>query len=1109
MLHFIFGIAGSGKTEYIRSSFAELVRQGASPLLVVPEQYSFETEKAMYAILGAPLMKNARISSFSRLARKCLSVSSGDKRPYITEGGRSAVMSLALSELADNLKIYSGIESGAAAITSLVAFDKELRRFEVEPRDIAEHLSLAEDGAFKSKLNELSLISEAYRAKLAQSYYDDTCILTDFAKNIAGNNLFKNETVFFDAFGGFSCQELSVLREIMQRAEDVYVSYCSDGFDGSEVFEATAESARLLRQIASEDGVKIAAPVHLNGGGEKRGSALSALEECFRCSDFETFEEKTEDINVVSASDKADECEFVASQARRLVREGGLRCRDIAVIERTEGDYKPLLINAFRRAGLPVFDDSRRSVMSEPLTVFALSALECAGGSFRTESIMSYLKTGLTDLTDEEICLLDNYTVVWGIDGGGWLREWVSNPDGFGAPFDADAHKRLEQLEIIRQKTVTPLLDFKNACKDTTGGAISRALFELCERMNSGDALKALKKRLCAAGLTAAAQELSEVWELFIDILEQCEGLTRDMYLSAARYRELFALIAGGSSFGTIPQGLDEITVGSAGRIRTTEPKAVFVVGVNEGVLPLTAECAGVLTDNDRAKLTSLGVELSRAFPYKSIEERFIVYGILTAPSKRLYLSYSRAGTSGEALSPSEVIDRVRESFPGCKYYDTALLSPVQRVESAESALREAAKGLRHDSTEESTLLELLYGTESLRGCAAALAACTDESGDCFTSPDKAKELFGNELYISATKSDDYYKCPFRYFCRYGLEISELRAAALDAGNTGTAVHYVLEQVLIEYPHERFIEATREELEQCAEKHLNVFLEEKLGGADEKTERFLYLYESLKQSVTTVLERLREEFSRGDFVPVRFELRIGGDEVPRYELPLSDGKLFVTGYIDRVDVMEREGERFIRVIDYKTGKKDFKLSDVTAGLNLQMCLYLAALGKAGPFSDAKPAGVLYLPSRAAGSGSYIDKRNPNADDIAAKKLGSGALSGMILADEAVIDGMGGERLKGYLPDVLYTLSQFGQLSRKIDSLLTEMGEALHRGEIPVLPKCCADDRYSVCDYCDYRSVCGFESGDRVREIFKKDNKKILAEFACEDEKEAQPDGMDG
>lgn len=1104
MLHLLKGRAGSGKTAEMRRIISELSENGSSrPLLLVPEQFSFETERIMLELLGPKNLKNIDIFSFPRLAFSELQKKGLANLKTADNGIKAAIMSEALMQLEGRLNIFSNVRHNSTALSPLVDFCKELKYCCIDSDSLTEKLENSTNLLLKNKLTELDLIRNTYEALLTQSYFDDADAVGVFSAIATESGYFKNKTLFLDGFRDFSRQELECLKSAFSQCDDVYITICID--EKVRKFSSLyymKEFENRLRTIASKTNVAVD-EIYCQQNEDAFAPDISKLEKSI----FSTGRiEKTNyngDIIVAKCSDSENEALFVASTIKKLLKSGSYRCRDIAVIERTNGTYKKSVIDALKRLSIPVFDDSRQPLATETLFINISSVLECISKGITTQTLMSYLKTGLAGLTVSEISKLEKYALIWDLKSSGWQKDFTMHPDGFGMELDEKAKARLDELNSIRKKAVLPLLKLKKDCEDADGKTIATAVYEFIINSKIKENLLELTVKLEEGGFSVEANRQEYSWNVLMHILDTMALITEGKFYSLKRWYELFMILVSSGDMGEIPQGLDEVTVGCADRIRLEKTKVVFLVGVNKDEFPLVNVGSGILTDADRILLTNLGIEVHPPFEATVDEERFIAYCAVTAASEKLYMTYKCNDGEGGALFKSEIVSTVENSFDDFGTVVTSELPADYFIESEESAFSAFSKNYLYNNEIKSTLKAYFEDKKEYEGKIDALEILRGNESFGFKECENSKKLFGEDIYISASKVESFYNCPFAYFMRYGLGAEPLKEATLDPAQSGTIIHLIMEEILKKYPQAKFVDTPDDELREAVSSVLKAYLDEKMGGIEEKSERFMKLFYRLVNISMTVIERLKVEFGVGEFAPCDFELRIGGSEIPAYELPLDEGKVRVTGSIDRVDLMEKDGIKYIRVVDYKTGQKEFKLSELFDGLNIQMVLYLMAIEKNGKnyYGDIIPSGVLYLPSR-IGLKNYLGERNPDDVTIEKQKRKSGKLSGMILDTPVVFNGMGVATYPDYFPATYnakggakgnyYSLPQFHSLSKLIDDKIISMGNALHKGEIPAMPIGESDKKDGkMCEYCSYRSVCAREGGEPFNKITKLTHLKAL------------------
>ncbi len=1118
MLRLITGRIGSGKTRNINQKIKSRIESGEGAMLIVPEQYSFRTEQLMLELLGAKGADKVEVVSFSFLCEHVLKKYGFYSQPRLDDSTRALMMSLALESVGDSLSVYSKHRYSSAVIMRMLKIIKEFRQCAVSSDMLRETSDRMQDSLLKTKLDELSLVMDAYTAIVAQSYFDEECAFDILCDVIDEYRIFQGKTVFFDGFRGFTSQQLGVIERIISQADDVYVTVCTDRVgevDDFSSFAHTKRTVRKLNRIAAKNSVAVAPPEHIASFDDKRytNDELPLLERTLYENTNEVYDKKTENIIICSAEDFESECDFVAHTVKKLIRTGDLRCRDIAIISRSENNYARQIRAALRKNGVPVFEDRRQPIVTQPLIEFLLSVVDIAVSGFSCDTVMRVLKTGLTDLSVEEISELENYAVLWQINGNKWLEDWTAHPDGLGEEMHEKDYKTLEAINLSRRTVVEPLQKLRLRLTDFDGLSAAKALYDILIKMNVPENLRLLAERLNEKGETDLAIEQGRIWDVTIEILDRIASALEGIKLTRSRFSELLNLIVSVYTLGNLPQGLDEIVIGSADRVKTTAPKVVFAVGVNDGVFPMVPVSDGILSDNDRKALAELDLNMDDNFEQKMMEERFIAYSTLCSPSDTLYVTYSRKDITGAQLAPSELVAQIKRVFTNVTVLDTVTTPEIDFIEGDLPAFELMSKLSLRGGTMHSTLEKYFSQRPDYKDRLAALRRAVNKGEFEITDKEIAKKLFGFNMYMSASRTEVYHKCPFEYFCKYGLNAQPRKIAELDPMKKGTAIHYILEKLIAAYGSEGLCEMTKSERDKLIHAMLEEYFREILVAGEDMGERFSYLYRQLGFIVCEVVDRLVSEFSVSEFVPVAFELSIDTDgEVPAYEIKVEDGSVLrLKGSVDRVDVTENKDETFVRVVDYKSGGKKFDLNEVYYGLNMQMLIYLFAIWKNG-FRDYKnitPAGILYMPVNAPFAKI---ERDEGEDVIASQKQKAAKMNGMVLDDSRVIYSMDNRRAGEIIPakikedgtnsGTLISLKQMELLMKRVEKILSEMALNLHEGRIPVRPavaEATTSPYRDVCKYCDYKDVCGIDEDTSTNDICKIGHDESLKLLGGEDD----------
>ena len=599
--------------------------------------------------------------------------------------------------------------------------------------------------------------------------------------------------------------------------------------------------------------------------------------------------------------------------------------------------------------------------------------------------------------------------------------------------------------------------------------------------------VEALKKR----GDLALAEEYRQLWEILCGGLEQCAALLGERGMDLEEFAGLFRLVLSQYDVGTIPVSLDRVTAGETTRQTGHRVKALFLLGADDGSIPRVGAAPGLLSDDDRSLLAVYGLELDQSQRELLFREMTTVYQICARPSHRLVVSWAVQGPGGEERRPCFLAQRLQLLYTDLDICHEEELEGRFRLSAPLPALEQAGRNTR--------LRELLGSLSGLESQVDKLERVAGWERGQLTRQ-TVDQLYGRRVAMSASRMDKYKSCHFSYFMRYGLRAEPRKPAGFTAPEYGTFVHYVLEHVLQDdmfrqtrlpgMEPEKLDEDTRGRLRQLTRQAVDRYVAEELGGLEGQSDRFRYLFHRLLRSVQAVVDNVAEELLHSSFRPISFELGFGkGEDLPPVELTVDGVTISVSGFVDRVDGWVHDGRLYLRVVDYKTGRKSFDLTEVWNGLGLQMLLYLFTLEERGESLYGLPvegAGVLYLPARDAvvrGSRTMSEQAWRKALD---REL---VRSGLVLDDSAVLEAMEHVSEEGYrfLPlkvskstgaitgDALASAERLGRLGRHIQRVLGEICGELAQGNIAADPFWRGPEK-NACRFCDYAAACHFEEG---------------------------------
>ncbi len=1107
MLHLILGRSGSGKTFTVRQELCRLAKEGLASrcICLVPEQFSFETERALLRELGPRDASAVRVYSFSRLAEMVQKELGGCAGRLMDDATRVLLMSEALTQVGDRLTVYRRRAAGEAQVQSMLRFVQECKQGGITPAAL-EAAAGETEGALQGKLRDLSLVLGAYEALGAQAYVDPQDALSSLYERLPESGLVRDTLIFADGFKGFTAEELRVLGGLMSEARELTVTLCADTLQqeaGTELFATPMQTAAQLLRLAQERQVPAAPVRYLTENHRHRTEGLRYLESAVLRGETAPLEAAAPEVTVTEYSDLYRECVGAAHTLHRLMREG-FRCRDMAVVVRSPERYRGMLDMVLEQAEIPYYRDAREDIRNDTLTVTLLSALRCLIGNYRAEDVLRLVKTGLLRFSAHTAAQLENYVLLWNVQGAAWKRPWTEHPDGLSVRADAATDRRLAYLNLLRRRIMRPLLQLEQALgAHPTGTVFARALYEYLIRAHVDRMVRFRVLRLEAAGEAALAERADRLWDTVMGLLDRFAAALGPAPGDTAHFTELLAQAAGVTDLGTIPQQLDAVQVGAADRMRFSSPRAVLLLGAEEGVFPAVPSEADLLSDRERQALRALQLPVAEASESRLTEERFFVYAALSAPSERLFVSYSTGGPEGETRTPSVIVQEIRTLLPGHTHGD-----PDGEPEYGEEMFARFSESWREPDVPAVTLRQVLGEHPAYAGRLRRLEQAAVQRERRFETPDAARRLFGDFMTLSPTRVEDFYQCRFRYFCRYGMRAMPPKQADLNALEFGKVLHDIMQRQLPSYVEEGVRQITRARAEEDAARCIRQYVGECMGGLEQKPARFLYLLSRMERFGGQLLWQVVQELRQSRFVPVDYELplTVGGEpgSVLAEVLTLPDGgRVCVVGTVDRVDVYRDGDTSYVRVVDYKTGSKEFRLQEVVEGLNLQMLIYMGTLWQnGGPrYGTVTPAGMLYLPSKLP---VVEAEAHADAAELAREQLRCMRMKGLLLDNPAVLEAMEADVAGVFIPakqtgkgtltaqSSVASLRQLGLLKQRTEELLREMASALREGEIAAVPT--ETGGRTACQYCDYRAVCGYEDGDRTREIASRGRAEVLQDL---------------
>lgn len=1072
-----------------RERVLQEVRQAADAgqtdlVLIVPENQSHEAERRLCEVCGNRISLAAEVVSLRRFASGVFSRTGGSAVTAFDRGGKLLAMAKTCKQLSSVLKVFAP-QGKAEYLLSLVDLCDELESSLVDSKALF-HAASQLEGAFAQKIEEIAMIMDVYAAECKGHESE----LSRFVRLLDDDAMCRKagigkKHIWIDGFTYMTRQERKAALQLAELASDFTLVVTGEITDDRDrVFGAAREFSSEFRsldcgieQIPAQPGRRFAALEHISDHLFD-GPLVPYTGDCAA-------------VQLRHAPSVTAECLACADEILRLVRSGNARFREINVVYTDTSRYQSALMSVFSRYNIPVYYSGTDPIENRSVAAFVLTALDAVSGGMEYEDVLRHLKTGLCALSKEACDLLENYAYTWSIRGNVWFREWTMHPDGFGQPETDATAMQLAGLNEIRRCAMQPLQTLKTGLQAATVREKIRALWHYFDQV---DLCGTLDRRAKQLNGTQEAMELSQLYEIVCTALEQMDEVLGENVYSTEEFSRLLRMLLSLYGVATITPSLDHVQAGTAENLYRSSCRYLFVLGAEEGALPSNLSPSGPLSDTEREMLRKQDIPVLSGTEHDLDFAVASVWYLLSSPSTGLYMSWCAA----DGKAPSFLLSRVETMLPSvqivpCEAHPTVLLS------DARSAGALLARNDTADDLQSAFDDCIVFSDDEVQSAAEELAEKV-EGKEHTLSLEAVRKLYGEQLYLSASRVDKQNSCRFAYFMDYGLRAKERRQAAFDAPLFGTFVHAVLEQTAKRTMAEGGFQAVGpERIGQIAEEEIHNYTVEQLQSFGDAGERVKYLFERNYREISGVVDSMVRELQKSDFVPVRFELSFADHgEMPAVTIPGGSIPAEISGFVDRVDVYTKEGSIYVRVIDYKTGRKSFDYTDLLSGIGLQMLIYLFALCELGDriFGEQpKPAGVLYMPAREP---LVSVSARPTQDEAEKEHALNRVRKGLVLDDPAIIQAMEHYNLQPeFLPlkeskngrtGDLADMAQMEQLRKFVMQRLRRTADEIASGEIAPNPYT-RGSSHGACSFCPYAQACHLDSVDgAVRSLATTDRK---------------------
>lgn len=1102
----ILGSSGAGKSYY---AYTQLLKEEKS-ILIVPEQFTMQTQKEIVAMDKHHGTMSVDIVSFQRLAYRIFNELNYIPHDVLEDIGKSIVVRKILQEYKKELTVFAGSLKKQGFVDEVKSFLSECYQYKIGPEQLAAAAGkIRSNSMLHSKLKDMQQVMNGFEQFMSGHFIAAEQLLSVLAEQIKHSQIIKDSVICIDGFTGFTPVQYDLLGELFLYAKKVVILITIDprnlpfkNIYEIELFHLSKKTIRAIEELVNQRGVAIEPPIILKEEIPFRfqnKKELAFLERNLFRYPGEVYKEPVQDISIHITRNPREEALFVVRKIRRLAAEQGLRYRDMAIVTGDLTQYGPEIEYAMGRLSVPYFMDNNISILNNSCIETIRAALDVIQSDFTYEHIFRYLKAGLSSLEGEQIDWLENYIIAAGIRGyGKWKKAFTRNLRKL-------TETEVEGINLIREQFMEELMPLKQGLSDQkTVRENITVIFNFMMQMRMQEKLTAKERFFNEQGNLVQAKAYSQVYAIVVGLFDKLVEVLGDEVMSL---EELVGILDTGlleTTVGVIPPGIDQVLVGDIERTRLKDIKVLFFMGVNDGIIPKPLKGGGIITDRDRDVLSGEQIELAPTSKQNTATEQFYLYLNVTKPEQQLILSLSKVNSNGKSLNPSYFIHTLTNIFPQLVLADQENeMDHMEQIYTREDSIDALIHGVNQylAGKEETFFFELLDLFKEQDQTKAVLdkvlAGAFYKNEESAMNRAVAKALYGEHLNNSVTRLEKYAACAFAHFLRYGLQIQEREEYEIRSLDIGNVFHKTIEL------YSREMTSRGYDWQTITDDQRETFTEECVNQAVELCDQDVF-YSSARnkyiiEMVTRIAKRttwaLTEHIQRGQFEPQGFELSFKDyHNLSIGNISLEQGaSMTLNGTIDRMDVYEDEDNVYLKIIDYKSGNTSFDIVDLYYGLQIQLVVYLNGAMEiaARENKDKKviPAGIFYYNIK----DPMILSDGQEEPTALLKEL---KMNGIANSAEEILDYFESEDSERFVSIPVATLkngglskqskiadtNQFAEMGQFVKKKIKQLGNQMMAGNIDIKPYALGNK--TACDFCEYHSVCSFDKRNKFNQFRK-------------------------
>ncbi|MBQ8557028.1 MAG: PD-(D/E)XK nuclease family protein [Clostridia bacterium] len=1070
----IWGARAGQLLPYLLPEIDACRRRGERVILLVPEQYTLQAERELVEGLALPGLIDIDVLSPRRLTRRIREYGGYSGLAPLDDRGRSMAIAQALTIAQDEMTYYKRVALTPGLPDKLSVLMADFQRSGLTPEALQEHAESSAKGAFKAKEADLALIWKTYLGVIEGRFADETMQQRETVRRLRVSGVMEGVHLFVYGFDVLPQPLCDLLAEAAAICPGVTVTMTMDSREAADgrIFLTQRRSAAELMERLGERDIDVQWR-YLPAREIGRSPALSHLEKHLFTRQAIPFEGESSGVMVHAAANPYAEAAHIA-QRLRAWHDEGMPWQRMVVSMAESASMPGILSVTLRAAGIPHYVARKDSALRHGLCRLLVGALRCATGNYAVQDVFTMAKSGFSPIAIDEAHALENYAISHGVNRNKWLKPFTRG-DNAG------------EMEALRGRLVAPVEALRDRLRQAKTAAQSvEAVFQLLEDVQAYEALLSREEALLQRGMAAEAAQNRQVWQIVMDLLDQLHALLGEHRAAMKDIARFVESGLTGAVISSLPPQPDAVMLGEAGHLMTGRIDALILCGMQDGVLGSTMD--SLITENERRQLSDAmhrAIGLTRQETAALRQSDF--YRTVALPRERLLVTFSQGGQDGTALRPSGMIDDMKALFPGLVItggvmadgMDEPPLSPQMALDGLALRLRAMAEGETEalDPAWADALRYLWQSPEWHERIRTVIANLNAQVGQGRLTLEQTRRLFTQDK-VSISRLERFAQCPYQHYVDYGLKPVKREAYAFEANDAGDFYHAALQgyaHAAMQRPD--WPELPEDEVDRLMDSVLAPLTAEWAEGPLGDTPAQRLQGERYVRTVKRAAWLFTRHARNSRFTTIGEEVVFGEEGgLPPVVLTLKDGRrIALRGKIDRIDRWQGDKGVYLRVIDYKSSKRDIDPTRLWYGLQLQLMLYLQAASQG-------------LKGEAAGA-FYFTVKDPMVDAEDVKEAAEKAiakqlrLEGVMLADVEVIDAMDVERglslgsiftptgkLSSTAP--AYTPEEMQALLEHTKEVAAMLADGMREGDISVSPAAIGD--WSACEWCEYAAVCGID-----------------------------------